>query len=305
MTTYFGRLACFLGILLLWLCGVGASQAAQQTFATPEAAIAALHALIGAHDEAAVERIFGEGSSELFRSGDDAADEEDYQRVKAMIAARVEFIDHDEDMKIAVVGEDAWPLPIPLVREDGQWRFDTENGREEMINRRIGRNELITLAALREIVDAQREFASVGRDGRPPTFAQRFRSSEGRRDGLYWTQVEGEEPSPLGDLLAEADVDSDEPQPFYGYFFRILNAQTSNAPGGERSYVDPDGNMTGGFAVLAWPANYGKSGVMSFQLSQRGIVFQKDLGEDTEALATAIEAFDPDPSWMPTRVLPD
>lgn len=305
MTTYIGRLACFVGILLFWLGGVGASQAGQQTFASPDEAMAALYDLIGMHDEAAVERIFGVGSGELFRSGDQVADDEDYQRVKAMIAERVEFIDHDDDTKVAVVGEDAWPLPIPLVREGGQWRFDTENGREEMLNRRIGRNELITLAALREIVDAQREFASVGRDGRPPAFAQRFRSSEGSRDGLYWTHVDGEEPSPLGDLLAEADVHSDEPQPFHGYFFRILSAQTSHAPGGERSYVDSDGNMTGGFAVLAWPAKYGNSGIMSFQLSQRGIVFQKDLGEDTEALASAIEAFDPDPSWMPTRVFPD
>lgn len=279
---------------------------AQQDFETPEQAVAALSDLIGAQEAAeeqaadAIERLFGEGSAELFDSGDRAMDIEDYRRIKAMIEEKLEFSDHDDRTKVALFGADAWPWPIPLVKESGMWRFDTASGREELINRRIGRNELHTLAALREIVAAQREYALVGRDGRPPAYARKFRSAVGKRDGLYWPSVEGEPLSPLGDLLADSDVTESEPRPFHGYFYRILTAQGGSAPGGERDYLDDEGNLRGGFAVVAWPAKHGSSGVMTFLMSQRGIIYQRDLGEGTAEQAGRIQVFDPDAAWMPT-----
>jgi len=153
---------------------------------------------------------------------------------------------------------------------------------------------------LHEFVDAQREYSSLPRDGNPPAFAQRFRSTEGKRDGLYWTAAEGEELSPLGELLAESDVDESNPQPFHGYYYRILTSQGASAPGGARDYLDTNGLMTGGFAVVAWPAKYGNSGVMTFITNQHGLIFQKDLGAETEQAASEIQAFDPDDSWVPT-----
>ena len=306
MTT---RLACWFGIcslVLLAAAGVrGSSPTATepqaQRFDTPEQAVQAMASLIGKNDQEGVERVFGAGSVEVFASGDPEADAEDFQRVKAMIDTRVGFSDLDAQTKVALLGEDEWPWPIPLMHDGKGWRFDMANGREELLNRRIGRNELQTLAALHEIVDAQREYMSEARDGQRPAFAQKFLSSEGRKDGLYWPPVEGEDPSPLGDLLADADVQAaTEPQPFHGYYYRILRAQGPAAPGGNASYVDDQGLMTRGFAVIAWPAKYGNSGVMTFMTSQHDIVFQKDLGADTDALAKATESFDPDLSWEPT-----
>ncbi len=288
-----------IAIAVLCLLVAGASQAGQRVFDTPEQAVQALSDLIGRADAVLIEGVFGAGSVELFESGDPDDDRADFQRVKEMIADKVEFIEHDDLTLVALFGADGWPWPIPLVNEGGKWRFDTASGREELLNRRIGGNELQTLATLREIVLAQREYASIGRDGRPPAFARRFRSSEGKRDGLWWPEVEGEELSPLGDLLAASDVDvSKGPNPFHGYFYRILTAQGSSAPGGERSYLDADGNMRG-YAVLAWPAKYGNSGIKSFVMSQRGIIYEKDLGENTEAVAAAITVFNPDASWRP------
>jgi hypothetical protein len=269
-------------------------------FETPEAAIQAWSELIGKKDQERVEAIFGPGSFELFKSGDDDADQEDGERVKAMILAGVEFEDFDENTRIALLGEQAWPWPIPLVRDGAGWRFDSVEGREELLNRRIGRNELWTLTALHEYVEAQHEYRSQPRDGNPPAYAQRFSSTEGKRDGLYWTAAEGEELSPLGELLAESDVEESNPQPFHGYYYRILTSQGASAPGGDRDYLDDSGLMTGGFAVIAWPAKYGNSGVMTFMTNHRGLIFQKDLGAETEQAVSAIQSFDPDDSWVPT-----
>jgi hypothetical protein len=240
----------------------------------------------------------------MFQSGDPEADREDVLRVKALIQEKVAFEDGPEGEKIALLGGEAWPFPIPLVLVEGRWRFDTGAGREELLNRRIGRNELLTLESLREYVDAQREYHSQGRDGNPPAYARRFLSSEGRRDGLYWPAAEGEPESPLGPLLADAEVEdrtrSEGPDPYPGYFFRILEGQGASAPGGEHSYLDGQGLMTGGFAALAWPAKYGNAGVMTFQVNHQGIVFQKDLGPETEAVVAGIQAYAPDETWQPT-----
>jgi hypothetical protein len=286
------------GVLLLT---AGCRRAEPGTFATPEEAAQALHDLIGTGDDRRTEEIFGAGSLELFRSGDAADDAKAAQRVKQLIAEKVAFEEFDETTRVALFGEKAWPFPIPLVRSGERWRFDTEAGREELLNRRIGYNELSTLASLHAYVDAQFEYFAQGRDGNRPAFAQGFWSSEGRQDGLYWEAAEGEPESPLGDLLAEAaQGEADDAQPYHGYHYRILTRQGKNAPGGERNYLDDKGLMTTGFAAIAWPAKYGNSGVMTFLVNQRDIVFQKDLGAETEQAAAAIQSFDPDPTWEPT-----
>lgn len=288
-----------LGIgLLAAACGTKTPQ--QKSFDSPEQAVAAMKDLIGKHDDRATAEVFGPGSADLFASGDVVKDREDGERVKAMIAAGVAFAEVDDNTRVALFGNDAWPWPIPLVKTEGKWRFDTAAGREELLNRRIGRDELLTLTSLHAFVDAQREYAGVGRDGNPPAFAQRFHSTEGKHDGLFWPAAEGEPRSPLGDLLAGSEHTGTEPSPYNGYYYRILNRQGKNAPGGEKSYVDAKGLMTGGFAVVAWPAKYGNSGVMTFLMNQRGIVYQKDLGKDTATVAAAIESFDPDKTWSPT-----
>src|SRR5690606_27665389 len=193
--------------------------------------IQALSGLIGQYDEEAIEAMFGPGSADMFRSGDDAADQADAEHAKAMILEKVECEDFDETTKIALLGEDGWPFPIPLTREEKGWRFNTAEGREELLNRRIGRNELWTLTAMHAVVDAQHDYHAIGRDGNPPAFAQRFFSSEGKQDGLYWPTADGEELSPLGDLLAESEATVTDPRPYHGYFYRILTRQGAGAPG--------------------------------------------------------------------------
>lgn len=289
-----------LAVILLSMLLSGCDKQSPVVFDSPEAAIQELADLIGKSDVKRLEEVFGPGSKEVLLSGDDDQDREDYARVGEMIQAKVDFEDFDENTKIALLGDDAWSWPIPLVRDGKGWRFDIVTGREELLNRRIGRNELWTLTALHELVGAQQEYASASRDGKLPAYAQKFRSSEGKRDGLYWSTEDEEELSPLGDLLAESDSWGPEPHPFFGYFYRMLTSQGENAPGGAMNYLDESGLMTGGFAAVAWPATYGNSGVMTFVINQRGIVFQKDLGADTEQAVTAITSFDPDDSWMPT-----
>ena len=299
-----------LRVLCLTLAGavvlavsVACSPEPKGTFATPEEAVQAIAEIAGKGDTARIEEIFGPGGAEMLQSGDEAADREDGERVKAMILEKVAFEDDGEATKYVLVGNDAWELPFPLVQQEGRWRFDAEAGREELLNRRIGRNELQALASLHAYVDAQREYASLPGGDKPKGYARKFLSSEGTHDGLYWPAAEGEEQSPLGPFFAEAAVTRDAgsgPQPFNGYYFRILEAQGKNAPGGERSYVDEQGAMTRGFGAVAWPAKHGNSGVMSFQVNQQGVIFQKDLGAETETAVAAITAYDPDESWAPT-----
>jgi len=287
--------------LLLSLLLSACSEPSQEVFASPEAAIQRMADLIGQHDERQTEQVFGPGSVEMFRSGDDEADYEDFGRVKAMIHEAVVFEDVDADTRIALLGDAKWPWPIPLVRDDQGWRFDTEKGQQELLNRRVGRNELWTLTALYELVEAQREYRSEPRDGNPPAYAQRFRSTEGKHDGLYWSTEDGSELSPAGRFLAESDAREDRPQPFYGYYYRILTRQGEQAPGGDMDYLDKNGHLTRGFAAIAWPAKYGNSGVMTFVVSNRGLVFQKDLGLKTDELIEKIDSYNPDASWDPTE----
>lgn len=300
-TSSIPQLACAAALAALFLLIPSCKRAEPGTYATPEEAVQALNAIIGTRDNPQTEVMFGPGSVDLFRSGDDAADREDAARVQALLNEKVAFESIDDKTQVALFGEKAWPFPIPLVKTGERWHFDTAAGREELLNRRIGFNELQTLASLHAYVDAQFEYYAEGHDGHPPAFAQRVRSSAGMQDGLYWETGEEEAPSPLGDLLAEAEPSaSGEPLPFHGYEYRILKAQGKNAPGGERNYVNEKGLMTGGFAAIAWPAKYGNSGVMTFMINARDIVFQKDLGPETAALASAITTFDPDSTWEPT-----
>ena len=286
------------------LCTLAACERAPAgTYSTPEEAVEALAELAGSGDMKKAEEMFGADGVELLQSGDPVADREDALRVKAMIAEKVAFEDLDEKTKAAIIGNEAWSFPLPLALADGRWRFDVATGREELLNRRIGRNELHALASLHAYVDAQREYIAARRDGKARSYARRFRSSEGARDGLYWAVGEGEPESPLGPLYAGAAqeaLQNAEPQPFHGYLFRILEGQGKDAPGGEYSYLDKKGLMTRGFAAIAWPAKYGNSGIMTFQVNEQGIIFQKDLGNETDAVVATINAYDPDESWYPT-----
>lgn len=279
------------------------------TFAQPELAIFALAEVIGTHDKVRAEQLFGSGGVELLESGDEVADHEDALHVQQKIREKLAFADQDAMTKIALVGEEGWALPIPLVLQDGSWSFDVAAGREEIENRRVGRNELSTIASLHEYVEAQREYHAMRRDGQPLAYARKLISSEGKHDGLFWPTAENEPESPFGPLIGAANRDGYAPTgaqpagkqaPFHGYYFRTLTAQGAKAPGGAQSYIDEAGRMTRGFALLAWPAKYGNSGVMTFVVNARGIIFQKDLGNDTEAAAAKIVAFDPDESWDPT-----
>ena len=292
-------------VISLVLLGACARRTEPGTYATPEEAVAALAAIVGTGDTARAEVIFGPGCMDLFKTGDDAEDANAAALVKKMIATKVDFQELGPDTRVALFGDKAWPFPIPLVRKDQRWRFDTAAGRQELLNRRVGYYELATLDSLHEYVYAQREYAAQGRDGNPPAFAQRFGSTDGHHDGLYWPVAEGEQPSPFGALVAEAarppqPSEQSEPRPYRGYHYRILTAEGKSATAPERSYVDAKGLMTGGFAAIAWPAKYGNSGVMTFLVNHRGIVYQKDLGEQTAAIAEAMKEYAPDATWTPT-----
>jgi hypothetical protein len=275
---------------------------AQQHFPSPEAAARALEAAVRGGDVVRTVAILGPDGGEIISSGDPVDDARARKRFATAAGERTR-IERSPDGGTAVlhVGRDDWPFPIPMIRESDGWRFDTASGKEELLNRRIGRNELVAIGVCRAYVDAQHEFAA-----RFHTYAQSLRSAPGKRDGLYWEATD-HDVSPFGPLVAAATAEgyqhgeaSDAPAPYHGYFFRILTGQGAQAPGGARSYVE-DGRMTGGFALLAWPADHRSSGIMTFIVSQQDVVFQKDLGEATAEAAKAITTYDPDASWEPTR----
>jgi len=280
--------------------------AQQASYATPEEAAQALINAAATSDLDALRTVLGPQADEL-SSGDpvaDAADREAFIEA-AVTAAGIEQEEGVDDIATLVIGEDDWPFAIPLVKENDQWRFDMDAGLEELYARRIGRNELHTIAVLQEIVDAQREYHSIDRDGDGVReYTLRLASSEGKQDGLYWPVAEGQDESPLGPLISDAVAqgyeksEDGEPVPYHGYYYRVLGEQGAHASGGAMQYVQ-DGNAVSGFAVLAYPAEYGNSGIMSFMVNQDGIVFDKDLGEETASAADSLSSFDPDTSWEP------
>jgi hypothetical protein len=276
-----------------------------QPFPTPEEGFAALAEAVRAQDVPRMIRILGVDARPLIGSGDPAADRAVRERFAAAYAAKHEIQRPTPDRAELQVGEDGWPMPIPMLRRRGVWRFDAAAGAQELVRRRIGRNELDTIETLRAIADAQDEYArGAGRQGGFRTYARRFFSRPGARDGLYWPSAEGEPESPLGPLAATASAggyararQGDEPRPYHGYFFRILEGQGPAAPGGAMDYV-VNGRMIGGFAVIAWPARHGASGIKTFLISHHGSVWERDLGPRTAAIAGGITRFDPGEGWV-------
>ena len=278
-----------------------------EAFASPEDGFAAMAAAARAHDERRLLAILGEEARRLIRSGDPVADRAARDRFAAAYAEKAEILRPDAASAVLQVGHDSWPLPIPMGWHDGVWRFDVRRGVQEMVDRRIGRNELDTIEVLHAIVDAQKEYArTAGRQGTFQSYARRFFSTPGRHDGLYWPTAAGQPESPLGPLVAAASGGGyghgadDKPRPFHGYFFRVLEAQGPDAPGGAMDYV-VNGRMIGGFGVLAYPAEYGASGIQTFLVSHSGIVYQANLGTATAHIARKITAFDPGPGWQPAE----
>jgi hypothetical protein len=273
-----------------------------KTFATPEAATQAFIAALTSDDTKELQAIFGPKAKELVSSGDAVADKERRAGFLKLYAERNTLVEKGKD-RILQVGPEDYPFAIPLVKKGASWQFDTAKGAEEILNRRIGANELFTIQTMLAIVDAQREYAMKDHnaDGLL-AYAAKFASDPGTKNGLYWATKEGEEPSPLGDLVVKARAEgykkesADKPIPYHGYFFRILQKQGKNAPGGAFDYL-VKGQMIGGFAVVAYPSTYGNSGVMTFIVNHDGVVYQKNLGRSTARSAKAMKAFDPGPGW--------
>ena len=304
----FGRhtWAMAIGVVLAALAAVVASAgavSAQKTFSSPQLAVAALVTAVQTDDDAELLAILGPGCEDVLYSGDPVADRNGRTRFLQAYAEQYHLVLQGDERAVLSVGSTAYPLPIPIVHQGTNWLFDTPAGREEILSRRIGRNELHAVGVVQAYSEAQREYACLPHDGGQREFAQRFASSPGKRDGLYWKTEEGEPASPFGPLLAMATeagyqggLDADPPEPFYGYYFRILKAQGEHAPGGAFDYV-ADGRMVLGFALVAYPAKYGVSGIMTFMVNQAGVIYEKDLAMNTAALAVAMTVYDPDATW--------
>lgn len=276
-----------------------------QRFASPEDGFTALADAARRQDPVRLTRVLGEEGRRLLRTGDRASDAAALARFAAAYDARHEILRPAPDRAIVEVGPDAWPLPIPMIQRGGAWRFDPRQGAEEIVTRRIGRNELDTIETLRAVVDAQDDYArTAGRQGAFQAYARRFFSTPGQRDGLFWATAEDEPPSPLGPFVAAASAGrygtaraGDAPQPLNGYLFRILEAQGPAAQGGAMDFV-VNGRMIGGFGVIAWPVQYGRSGIKTFIVSHRGVVYERDLGPDTARMVRGILAFNPTEDWQ-------
>jgi hypothetical protein len=277
----------------------------QQTFASADDAVSALVKALQMDDIKSLREIFGPGGEKLVESGDPVADEAARQRFLSAYGESHTLAPQPDGNVTLVIGNNGWPMPIPIVHVGDHWQFDSTIGAQVIIDRQIGRNELLTIQTLLSAVAGQEDYfdrmkAATGTG----VYAQRLYSSPGKHDGLYWGVTAGEEESPLGPLIQQAEdegypgaTQKDGVQtPYHGYYFRLLKGQGPDAPNGAANYIH-DGKMTGGFAYVAWPANYVRSGIMTFVVDQDGIVFQKDLGPDTDAAAEAMPLFNPDLSW--------
>jgi hypothetical protein len=278
--------------------------AAQQVFSSPDAAVSALVAAGKADDIKALNSILGPGADQIVSSGDPVADNNARDNFVRRYQEMHRLAYDDQGRVIAYIGAENWPVPIPLVKKNGGWVFDTAGGKEELLYRRIGRNELFTIDVLEDLGEGQEEYASEPRNGESTgQFAQKIMSDTGKRNGLYWETAEGQPESPIGPLVASATTEGYTKDkggssiPFHGYYYKVLTKQGKNAPGGAKNYL-VNGKMTNGFAFLAYPAEYRASGVMTFMINQDGVVVQKDLGPDTVKLASEITEFNPDKSWQ-------
>jgi Protein of unknown function (DUF2950) len=281
---------------------LAATAAGQQTYATPEAAVDALMAALKADSDASMLAIFGDDYKHLIVRDDRAAASAERAKLYAAMQTLRVLRELDPDKRMLLIGADAWPVPFPIVRSKDRWRFATELGEDELINRRVGANERNAIYVLRAFVGAQNAFAAVDRDGDGVReYALKLASTPGKRDGLYWTAdaAKGEEASPFGPLIAESAAYFEGHavgDPYRGYRFRILTRQGAYAAGGAYNYI-VNGRMIGGFAMVAYPAEWGETGVMSFIVNHNGKVFEKNLGKETAALGAKMTAFDPSPGW--------
>jgi len=293
---------CAFFVTLLAATAALAAAPAQKSFATPEDAANALVQAVKSRDRAATLAVLG-NAGDWISSGDAAADRAAVERFVAAYETKHAIV-RDGEKATLTLGDDDFPFAFPLVESGGKWRFDTEAGKEELLARRIGRNELSAITVLQAIVDAERDYASEDRNGDGVlAYAQKFASSPGKRDGLYWPTKGGEPPSPLGVLVAHAAGEgykkSDAaPTPYHGYYYRMLTGQSKNAQSGAFNYV-VRGRGIAGFAVVAYPANYGNSGIMTFMVNQDGKIYQADLGPQTKAKTEGLKLFDPGKSWSP------
>jgi len=270
-------------------------------YPTPEAAAQAILDALAKGDRAAVIAVIGDEYVDQIFTDDEAMEHETYKRVLAAAKEAMQLRADDDNTRVMVIGKDAWPMPIPIVHGDKGWYFDTAAGVDEIVDRRVGDDELSAIETLRAYVDAQMQYASEDRDGDDVLeYAQKILSTPGSKDGLYWqTQNDADEPSPFGPFIAEQSAYLAEHKPgdsYKGYYFRILTRQGANAPGGRYDYII-NGNMIAGFALIAVPADYGDTGVMTFIVSHQGKIYQKDLGKDTALAAAAIQDYNPDDTW--------
>ena len=287
---------------------VFATDAIQKSFKSPEEAVRALGDAVKGNDTKELLTIFGPEGKELISSGDKVADETGREHFAQAYEEMNKLVSENDTKVILHVGKGDWPFPIPVVKRGEYWLFDTMAGREEILNRRIGRNELSAIQVCLAYVDAQREYILKDRDeDKLLEYARRLQSRKGKKNGLYWEAKEGEEQSPLGPLIAKAAREGyigrrplGRRNPYHGYHYKILKSQGKNAPGGEYDYM-VEGKMIGGFALVAYPSEYGNSGVMTFIVNQDGVVYEKDLGKETEKIARAMKTFDPDKTWKKTE----
>jgi hypothetical protein len=288
---------------LLLFAGV-AKAADQKTFATPDEAVQALVKAAESGNQEEILAVFGDDGKDLVYSGDPIQDKAHLRRFVKAYNTKHAIVTGEKDTRILQVGANDWPMPIPLVNDGGKWKFDTAAGRQELLFRRIGHNELGAIAVCRGFIDAQKDYAAVGHDGLPAgIYAQRLMSESGKQNGLYWETKQDEPASPAGPFLAQAEGEgyegsavAERRQPYHGYLYRILKGQGNVARGGAKSYLS-DGRLTGGVALIAYPTEYRVSGVMTFMINQRGVVYQKDLGEKTLDLAAAMTEYNPDSTW--------
>lgn len=286
----------------------------EATYNTPQQAVQALLAAVRANGPGQLLTVLGPKGRPLVYSGDPVADRNGREKFVDAYDKAHRIERQGPTRAVIVIGEKQWPFPIPIVRKGSVWRFDTAAGAQEILDRRIGRNELSAIETCRAYVDAQREYAArIPHSDGMLEYAEHFMSRPGSRDGLYWPSPVGEPESPMGPLVAAAREEGYTPGegthprrfPYHGYFYRILKGQGPHAADGARDYL-VDGHMIGGFALVAFPATYGDSGIMTFIVNQDGIVYQKNLGPDTEAIARQMTEFDPDKSWSkaPTNEAP-
>jgi len=288
----------------IFLTAIPGRAADQKTFATPAEAAQALYQASADANQEEIVSVLGDEGKDLVYSGDAVQDKRGMAGFVKAYKTKHSLVKQDDKTEILQVGANDWPLPIPIVNDGGKWRFDTAAGKEELLYRRIGHNELGAIAACRGFIDAQKDYAAAGHDGLPTgMYAQRLISTPGKQDGLYWETKEDEPASPAGPFLADAGGQGysaeglgGKAEPYHGYLYRILKAQGAAARGGAKSYL-ADGKLTGGVALVAYPAEYRVSGVMTFIINQNGVVYQKDLGDKSAEIAGAITEYNPDKTW--------